>query len=89
MLDFLVTYAPMMRWGQDASASVTPTPDDVNNWGNWGYGMMGRPWAFANMMGWGGGWGFWLTGAMCLVTWILANMVLIALFRWLWEKGDK
>lgn len=87
MLDFLVTYAPMMQWSQDATKSVTP--DDVNNWNNWGYGMMGRHLAFTNMMGLGGEWGFWLMSTMCLVTWILANMVLIALFRWLWKKGDK
>ncbi len=87
MFDFLVTYVPMMRWTQDATQSVVP-----NGWdtvGNYDYGMMGRNLSFSNMMRLGGGWSFWLMSAMCLVTWILANMVLIALFRWLWKKGSK
>ncbi|MCL5675884.1 MAG: hypothetical protein M1120_02025 [Patescibacteria group bacterium] len=88
MLDFLVTYAPMMRWGQDASASVTPSPDQVNNWYNYGYGMTGRHFGlFGNMAGLGVGWMFWIWGLLCFITWILVNMVLVAIFRWLWKKG--
>ena len=31
----------------------------------------------------------WLMGLLWIVTWILFAAVLLALFRWLWKKGDK
>lgn len=86
MLDLFI--APMMQWGQDATKSVSP--DDVNNWNNWGYGMMGRHWGLVNgMMSWENGWILWVWQVLCLVTWFLVVLVLIALFRWLWKKGSK
>ncbi|HUW21508.1 MAG TPA: hypothetical protein VMW41_02450 [Candidatus Bathyarchaeia archaeon] len=49
------------------------------------WGMMGG----SGMMG---GWpmmgGGWFGGFFGLVTWILTILVLIALFRWLWQKGN-
>lgn len=51
-----------------------------------GWGMMGG----SGMMGWwpmmGGG---WLGGILSLAIGILVILVLIALFRWLWQKGTE
>lgn len=43
------------------------------------------------MMGWMGtnSGTFWVFGILWLVTWVLVIIVLIALVRWLWKKGDK
>jgi len=43
------------------------------------------------MMGWAGGGNntFWFFSILCFVTWILIIILLIALIRWLWKKGDK
>jgi len=68
-------FADMMRYG------ASPAPqgfDDRYFWGN-------HP-----MMLWGGsGSAFWIFGILWIATWILAIVVLIALIRWLWKKGDK
>lgn len=32
---------------------------------------------------------FWVYGVLWLVTWFLVIAVLVALLRWLWNKGDK
>lgn len=32
---------------------------------------------------------FWLFGLLWLATWILVIVILVALARWLWKKGDK
>ncbi len=51
-----------------------------------GWGMMGG----SGMMGWwpltGGG---WLGGIFSLVIGVLVILVLVALFRWLWQKGTE
>ncbi|MBI2594409.1 hypothetical protein HYW39_01800 [Candidatus Curtissbacteria bacterium] len=51
----------------------------------------GSPWAGHPMMWWAGSNpnAFWLFGLLWLVTWILVIVVLVALVRWLWKKGDK
>lgn len=52
-----------------------------------GMGMMG--WG---MMPFGGGWNLlwiWLGQVVWLVTWVLLILVLVALVRWLWKKGNK
>jgi len=44
------------------------------------------------MMRWGGsgtGSFFWIHVFLATATWILVIVVLIALARWLWKKGDK
>lgn len=45
----------------------------------------------ANMMGWGQTDPsiFWLHSILSVVTWGVVIAVLVALFRWLWKKGDK
>ena len=67
--------ADMMRWGTESGQQL---PNERFFEGN--HPMM---WA-------GGGFGaFWVFGILCIVTWILVIVVLIALARWLWFKGDK
>ena len=67
-------FADMMRYGNDVGQR---TYDD-------------RLWENHPMMWWSGGSGaFWVFGILCLVTWILVIVALIALIRWLWKKGDK
>lgn len=48
-----------------------------------------RLWANHPMMWWGGSGSIWIFGILCLVTWILVIVALIALIRLLWKKGDK
>lgn len=52
---------------------------------NFSWGMMGGP----GMMGWwpmmGGG---WLGGFFSFAIGVLTILVLFALFRWLWQKGN-
>lgn len=54
------------------------------------YGQTG-PWTSHPMMWWAGSNlnTFWLFGLLWLITWILIIVVLVALVRWLWKKGDK
>ena len=67
-------FADMMRYGNDVGQR---TFDD-------------RLWANHPMMWWGSGSGsFWVFGILCLVTWVLVIVTLIALIRLLWKKGDK
>lgn len=66
-------------------AQATQYSDKVSQFdgrGDWGQGMH-------YMMGYGGYGAFPPLGVLLWVaTWILVVMVLIALFRWLWRKGD-
>jgi len=74
--------ASMMRWG------ASPDPQGYYD---------DRFWSSRSMM-WGGAnqnpgkpkpdlW--WLHGILAFATWILVIIVLVALARWLWKKGDK
>ncbi|MBI2012740.1 hypothetical protein HYW39_01810 [Candidatus Curtissbacteria bacterium] len=49
------------------------------------------PWGGHPMMWWAdnNSGALWLFGLLWIVTWILFAAVLLALFRWLWKKGDK
>lgn len=81
--------SPMMPW-LNSEATKSFGPEDWEKWGKTGYGMYGMmlghaPWF---MMGWGNGW-MWLLGALWLLTWVLVLLVLVALLRWLWKKGEK
>ncbi|KKR57711.1 MAG: hypothetical protein UU05_C0024G0018 [Candidatus Curtissbacteria bacterium GW2011_GWA1_40_47] len=69
-------FGDMMRYG------ASPPPQGYDNGYFWGH----HP-----MMGWMGGntGAFWFFGILWLATWILVIVVLIALIRWLWKKGDK
>lgn len=49
--------------------------------GRFGYGWMMNPGYFNNN-------GFGLVSILGLTTWVLTILVLIALIRWLWIKGD-
>lgn len=69
-------YADMMRW--DASP-LPQSYDDRYFWGN--HPMM---WWAGNNSG-----AIWAFSFLWIVTWILVIVVLIALIRWLWKKGDK
>lgn len=57
--------------------------------GTWS-GMMGP-----GMMNWNQSWGmmgqggFWLWSILSWATWVLVLVVLVALIRWLWKKGNK
>jgi len=64
-----------------------PTPVPQGSWSQSGYG----PWTGHPMMWWSGGNQnvAWFGGLLWLVTWILVIVVLVALARWLWKKGDK
>lgn len=57
-----------------------------SSWGIMGRGMMG-----SGMMNWGpwGNWGLLGVWGLWLVTWGLGILVLIALFRWLWKRGER
>ncbi len=69
-------FADMMRWGTESGQKLPP--DERLFWGN-------HP-----MMMWGNfGGAFWIIGILWIITWILVIVVLIALIRWLWKKGDK
>ena len=46
--------------------------------------MMSQFWSRGGGLGW-----LWMGGLFWLVTWILLILVLVALLRWLWKKGDK
>ncbi len=87
MFELLATYAPMMRWTPNATPSTVSSDGQMmGNYGN----MTGRHLAlFNNMMGAERDWSVWLWIVLCLVTWVLVNLVLLALFRWLWKKGGK
>lgn len=64
-----------------------PTPTPQGPWGQGGYG----PWASQPMM-WGIGTNpqtAWFFSLLWLVTWILVIVILIAVIRWLWRKGDR
>lgn len=67
-------YADMMRFGNEASREVI---DD-------------RYFNYHPAMWWasGGSNALWFFGILCLVTWILFIVLLIALIRWFWKKGD-
>ena len=69
-------FADMMRYGTDAAQRGV---DDRYFWDH--HSMM---WGFGNNPG-----VFWFFSILWLVTWILVLIVLIALVRWLWKKGDK
>lgn len=66
----------MSRYATDAARS-----------GNWDDRYFyGRP----MMWGFGGGQSGLVVGSVfSVITWILVIMVLVALFRWLWKKGNK
>lgn len=58
------------------------TADKFTDKGDW-------PARMHNMMGYGTSSAFPSVGVILwLVTWVLVVMVLFALFRWLWKKGD-
>jgi len=69
-------FADMMRYG------ASPAPQGFDDRYFWGH----HP-----MMGWAGNnsEAFWIFGILWAVTWVLIIVVLIALARWLWKKGDK
>ena len=70
-------FADMMRWGTDSAQSL-PTDDRYFR-------------SYHPMMWWAGNnsSAIWVFGFLWIVTWILVIVVLIALVRWLWKKGDK
>lgn len=49
------------------------------------HAFRGSPW----MMGAYGQETFWIWAILCLVTWVLVIVALIAFIRWMWKKGDK
>ncbi|MBI2327690.1 hypothetical protein HYU92_05230 [Candidatus Curtissbacteria bacterium] len=65
--------------------SLMPFPDQAKD-----LDPDGRYWGHP-MMWWGGGnqVTYTLFSILWLITWILVVIVLIALARWLWKKGDK
>ena len=67
----------MMRWGTE-SADKLPADDRYFR------GSHPMMWWAGNNSG-----AFWVFGLLWIVTWILIIIVLIALIRWLWKKGDK
>lgn len=69
-------FADMMRYGTESGQNLY---DDRYFWGH--HPMM---WGFGNNQG-----AFWFFSILWLATWILVIVVLIALIRWLWKKGDK
>ena len=70
-------FADMMRWGTESGQKL---PSDDRYFGGY-HPMMG--WMGANPGA------FWIFGILWAVTWVLIIVVLIALIRWLWKKGDK
>ena len=70
-------FADMMRWGTESGQKL---PSDDRYF-----------WDHHPMMGWMGANSgvFWVFGILWLATWVLVIIVLIALVRWLWKKGDK
>ena len=68
-------FTDMMRYGNDL-------PKGLDN----RYSVLGHP-----MMWWadGGQGAFAVFSILWLITWVLLIIVLIALARWLWKKGDK
>ena len=69
-------FAEMMRYGTDAAQKGF---DDRYFWGH--HPMM---WGLSNNPS-----VLWFFSFLWLVTWILVIVILIALARWLWKKGDK
>lgn len=69
--------ASMMRWG------ASPDPQGYYDDRFWSSRPMMWGWANQNPTLW------WLHGILAFATWILVIIVLIALVRWLWKKGDK
>lgn len=69
-------FAGMMRWGAESGQRL--------------YDGQG-PWVGHPMMWWTGSssGAFWVFGILWLVTWLLVIVVLVALVRWIWKKGDK
>lgn len=51
-----------------------------------GWSMMAGPWMMES--GFSSGWS-WFGGIFWFTTWILVILILIALLRWLWLKGNK
>ena len=71
-------FADMMRWGTESGQKLYDGRD---------FGANYHP-----MMWWGGSGGssfFWFHAILALITWVLVIIVLIALIRWFWKKGDK
>jgi len=66
----------MMRW----SASPAPQGSDGRYFG----GHHSMMWSMGNNSG-----ALWFFGILWLITWILVIVVLVALVRWLWKKGDE
>lgn len=69
--------ASMMRWG------ASPAPQGYYDDRFWSSRPMMWGWANQNPTLW------WLHGILAFVTWVLVIIVLVALARWLWKKGDK
>ena len=68
--------ADMMRYGTESGKNIYDGRDLGLNY----HPMM---WGGANSSA------FWFFGILCVITWIMVIIVLFALARWLWEKGDK
>lgn len=70
-------FADMMHWGTESAQSI-PTDDRYFR-------------TYHPMMGWMNGsvGALWVFGILWILTWILVIVVLVALIRWLWKKGDK
>lgn len=70
-------FADMMRYGTESGQRLFDGKGVT--WGN-------RPmmWGFGSDPG-----VFWFFSILWVTTWVLVIVVLIALIRWLWKKGDK
>jgi len=69
-------FGDMMRYG------ASPLPQGYYDRYFSGYHPM--MWWAGNNFG-----AIWAFGFLWIVTWLLVIVVLIALIRWLWKKGDK
>ena len=69
-------FGNMMRYG------ASPLPQRYDDRYFSGYHPM--MWWAGNNSG-----AIWAFGFLWIVTWLLVIVVLIALIRWLWKKGDK
>ena len=69
-------FGDMMRWG------TSPLPQGYDE--RYFSGHHPMMWWAGNNSG-----AMWAFGFLWIVTWILIIIVLIALIRWLWKKGDK
>ncbi|KKR54775.1 MAG: hypothetical protein UT92_C0013G0011 [Candidatus Curtissbacteria bacterium GW2011_GWA1_40_24] len=70
-------FADMIRWGTESPDKL---PADDRYFRDYHPMML---WAGNNSGA------LWIFGLLWIVTWILVIVVLIALVRWLWKKGDK